>query len=379
MTFSVLLVLLLAAPHAAPPSSSFDDLVSDLAGRIAAALSRTESVHVVIAGDRSSEPAVGVLDISKQLAARGIQVVEAASGATIVRIGCSANLRERVCLAEIKRPDGSQVVAATGPLAREAGPVDPPLVLELRHVFSQPAQILDVAVVGDRLIVLDAASMTLYQRTGGTWQRRRSQAIASSRIWPRDLRGRVRVTGSSVEGFLPGAICRATLESFAVSCADDRQPWPLGIDNAGIASGRNYFTTPEGLGFYGFAPLEPGAGAKSLLVADRSRLVLLDEARRALDPAVGVGEDVVGVTACAPGSFVLVASRAPGGDSRDTLRLFRVVERRLMPAASSLLLSGTLTALWATAGSSTATAIVRDAAFPERYDALQIDVACGRP
>src|SRR5439155_10763078 len=166
--------------------------------------------------------------------------------------------------------------------------------------------------------------------TAGVWQRRRSQAVVSSRVWPRDLRGRLRVTGPSVEAFLPGAICRATLESFTVSCADDRQSWPLGIDNAGIASGRNYFTTPEGLGFYGFAPLDPVAGAKSLLVADRSRLVLLDEARRALEPAVGAGEDVVGVTTCAPGSFVLVASRASGADGRDTLRLFRVVDKRLV-------------------------------------------------
>src|SRR5439155_24615133 len=129
------------------------------------------------------------------------------------------------------------------------------------------------------------------------------------------------------------------------------QPWPIGIDNAGIGSGRNYFTTPEGLAFYGLAALEPTAGAKWLLAADRSRLVLLDEARRALDPAIGSGDDLAGVVTCAPGSFVMVASRAPNTDGRDMLRLFRVVDRRLVPAASSLLLPGALTALWVSPGS----------------------------
>src|SRR5262249_468306 len=163
---------------------------------------------------------------------------------------------ERLCIAEIKRQDAVQVVASTGPLMRDAPAIDAPLVLELRHVFTQSTQILDAATVGDRLILLDATSLTFYQPPRAPWQPRRSKAVATSGIWPPHLRGRLRITGASVEAFLPGTICRATIESFAVSCADDRQPWPLGIDNAGMAAGRNYFTTPEGLGFYGFAPLD---------------------------------------------------------------------------------------------------------------------------
>ena len=179
---------------------------------------------------------------------------------------------------------------------------------------------------------------------------------------------------------MPGVVCRATIESFTVSCADERQPWPLAIDNTGIAAGRNYFTTPEGLAFYGSALLESDAGARWLLVADRSRLVLLDDARRTLEPALGQGDDIAGITACAPGALVLVSSRAPWNGGRDVLGLFHVIDRRLVPAASSLLLPGALTALWAAPGASTATAVVRStlASGIDRYDAVQIDVACGR-
>lgn len=270
------------------------------------------------------------------------------------------------------------MVMATGETGRDtASAAASPLMLEMRHLFSQAAPILDVALVGDRLIVLDAAAMTLYQRAGAVWQKRRSQPTVSSRVWPRDIRGRLHVSGASVEAFLPGAVCRATTDSFTVSCADERQPWPLAIDNTGIAGGRNYFTTPEGLLFYGSALLESDAGGRWLLVAERSRLLLLDESRRALEPALGSGDDIAGVTTCVPGAFVLVSSPASGGEGRDLLRLFRVLERRLVPAASSLLLPGNIAALWAEPGSNTATAVVHDSAS-DRYDALQIGVACGR-
>ena len=373
-----LLVLTLAAPRptAAPPAS-FDDLLPDLIARIATAVAPSDRVQVIAAGDPSLRPTV-----VRGLGGRGIQIAEAAPGVPVVRIACSTNLRERVCSADITKAGSVQTLFATGAFASSGMADAPAATLDMRHVFSQEGPILDVAVIGDRgdrLIVLDPAAMTLYQRAGNAWQKRRSQAIATSRVWPRDMRGRLRIAGPSVEAYLPGVVCRATIDSFSVSCADERQPWPLPIENTGIAAGRNYFTTPEGLTFYAAAPLEPDSGARWLLVGDQTRLMLLDDARRTVDAAIGEADDVAGVAGCDGGAFVLVSSRAAASDGRDVLRLGRIVDRRLVPAAPALVLPGTVAALWPTTApaGATATAIVRDP-VSERYDAIQIEVVCGR-
>src|SRR5439155_9861437 len=281
MPCCALLLLLRAVPLGAVSGSAFDDLLADLAGRIVAAIAPADTVHLVTTGSPPTESYASDRlgrDLAQRLAARGVRIVDSAVPAAVVRVSCSTNLRERVCAADIKRGDQFQTVIASSLLDRTIDSDDAqPLTLDLRHVIGQSAPILDVALAGDRLIVLDPTALTLYERVGTRWVRRRSQPIASSRVWPRDVRGRLRVSGGFVEAFLPGVVCRATLEGFTSSCADERQPWPLAIHNAGIASGRNYFTTPEGLAFFGFAALDTDAGARWLLAADRSRLLLADE------------------------------------------------------------------------------------------------------
>jgi hypothetical protein len=375
----VALGLAVPRPIAAPPSS-FDDLISDLAARIAAVVPSSDRVHVVVAGDGATTPAGVRTAIVQRLTARGFQISEAAAGATVLTVACSTNLRERVCAADVAKAGGArETLFATGPIPSDADADGPAAMLDMRHVFSQRAAILDVALLGDRVIVLDPAAMTMYQRAGYVWQKVRAQPIASSRVWPRDMRGRLRVAGQSIEAYLPGVVCRANLESFVVSCADERQPWPLPVDNTGIAAGRNYFTTPEGLAFYGSAALESDSGARWLLVGDQARLMLLDDGRRPVDAALGEADDVAGVSGCGSGAFVLAGSHTPANDGRDIVRLFRVVERRMIPAAPALVLPGALTAMWSSSFpvSAVATAIVRDP-LSDRYDAIQIEVACGR-
>ena len=376
MTSWLLLLSLLAPPQPAPPAASFDDLLAELAAKVAAMVSSADRVRVAVAADSTADPVVRPWlesDFIRRLEAKGIQA-DTSQATVAIRFACSTNGRERVCAAEVKRGDVIATSIVTGALQNDRVP-EPRVILEIRHVFAQREPILDVAQIGDRLIVLDAEKLALYQRVDGAWQRRRSQAVTSSRVWPRDVRGRLRITGNALEAFLPGAVCRANVDAFAVSCADERQAWPLEIENTGIAAGRNYFTTPEGVAFYGYAALAAGAGAKWLVSAGNSRLVLLDEGHRPIDPPAGAGDDVAGVSACGPGAHALVGAAA--SDGRDAVRLFRIVDRRLIAVASPLVLPGALTTLWATSGATWATAIVRDAEA-ERYDALEINVACDR-
>jgi len=93
----------------------------------------------------------------------------------VVTVGCSTNLRERACLAEVRRADTRQVVSASkADDGRTSGDADPILALEAVPLFAQRAAILDVAPLGDRLLVLDPAAITLYSaqtRGGSEWNR----------------------------------------------------------------------------------------------------------------------------------------------------------------------------------------------------------------
>jgi hypothetical protein len=162
----------------------------------------------------------------------------------------------------------------------------------------------------------------------------------------------------------------------AVTCAERQRPWPIGIENGGLDTVRNHFTTPEGLAFYSAAPLG-GAAEARWLVADRDgALTWLDAARRVLGNAT-FGDDVAGLAAaCGADSALVSVQRAPGADG-DALQMYQAIRRRLVPAGSPLGLAGHVTALWSTSGADAATVVVRDAG-DARYEAFQISIACGR-
>src|SRR5262249_46216399 len=135
-----------------------------------------------------------------------------------------------------------------------------------------------------------------------------SQPIKTSRVWPRDVRGLLRVTGTAFQAFLPGVTCRGTTMPFALGCADESEPWPIGLDNGGGAASRNTFATPEGVAFYEAAPI---AGGGWLIVGDQAVLTFLDPQRRvttrasASDHVAGFGDSCGG-----DASYVITTTRS---------------------------------------------------------------------
>jgi hypothetical protein len=371
-------MLILGLPQPAAPAAT---LPSELAAKIATDVAPATEITLAIAADENEKGSAALRDeLVRTLRARGIRALDRGDGLASVTASCGSNLRERVCLAEIVKPGGDRrVAAATRPHdVDSAADRGAPLSLELRPVFGQRAPILDVALAGDRLLVLDPGALTLYQRGTAGWQRLESRAVTSSRPWPRDMRGRLRLEGTTVDALLPGASCRANVDLSGLSCADDRQPWPLGIDNTGVDASRNFFSTPEGLPFYAAAPLaSDAAGARWVLVDRFGALIFLDATRQMLASA-GTADDIVALGAtCGVGAHVLVASSRAGSDRGDVLRLFRVSERQLIAAAAPLEVPGIVTALWAAPGATIATAVAHDI-DADRYEAFQIAIACDR-
>ena len=273
MAIRLFFVALCLAPLGAQRSASFQDLAPQLAAKIAAALAPGDQVMLTWAADEGDGAALLPVEaeIRRVLAGRGVRVVESGA-ATVLRTGCSISLRERACLAEVRRGEARDLIVVTRPLDT-GGESAMPLSLELIPVFSQPAPILDAAVAGSRLLVLDSDRIAWYQQEAtegerpgvaadraistGRWTLRRAAAITHTRPWPRDVRGRLRADDTDVTAWLPGVTCRGSADLLRLACADERgESWPIGIDNTGIDAARNYFNTPEGLPFFAAAPLD---------------------------------------------------------------------------------------------------------------------------
>jgi hypothetical protein len=354
-----------------------EDMLSELASRLAAIVGPGTPTAVTgpdpaAASDDASVPA----RLAALLAARGVRASAGAGDApAVVTVSCRDNLRERACVAQVDRGGTRTVVVASRPHGAAAREEPPPPVLRLRRVFEQRSPILDAAVLDERLLVLDAASLTLYEEDAQGWQRVHSRLLPPGRTWPRHLRGRLRADDDRVDVFLPGLTCSGPLTSASrLECGEGQRAWPLGLDNTGLDLARNHFTTPDGLPFYAAAPLGAGAGARWLVADPAGTLTMLDAAWQAV-ANVGTADDVAGVVApCDGPAYVVVASHA---DGRDSLGLFQAAARRLVAAGAPVALPGRLTALWGMPGASTATAIVYDPAAG-RYEAFLASVDCRR-
>lgn len=366
-----LALILLAAPLSAQPPLP-PDLLTEFTSAVAARFAPGDSATLV-----SADPELDDVQarLRSTLIARGVTIRRDAA-ATVVRVTCFQNLRERGCAADVEKNGVHEPVVATRPVERSALSL-PVLSIDVQPIIGQRAPILDAAVVGDRLFVLSPDGVTLYRQQAAGWDRATSQPIPVTRPWPRDLRGRLRILAgeATVVALLPGASCRSTLDLPRLTCSDDREPWPLDIPNAGLDGLRNHFTTPEGTPFFNAAALGTGAGAAWLAAAPAGELVFLDDQRRTV-AATASGDDVVALDArCAGESLVLVAS--PRGEDADTIRAFRVSERRLIPRAAPVDWRGQVTALWSDAAHALATAVVRSEGG-RRYDAYHIRLVCDR-
>ena len=343
----VLLLLLAAAAGDAQSTSTFDDLIPELVARIASAV--PPETQVALAVTTNDDPAATVtlqMRLAAQLAARGVRVGNASAPATVA-VGCGRNLRERVCVAQIRSGDRDQLATVTRPFELSSlesrGTL---LALELRPVVSQGVQMLDIAATGDRLLVLDVNAVTLFEQKDGAWREIQSRALPLSRVWPRDPRGLVRVESGHFEIFVPGGSCAGRSDSLEMSCADGDQPWPIGAANRGLEPGRNYFRASDGGIFYNAAPL-----------------------------GAAVNDDAIELTThCTAGTYVVGVSRN-ASDGRDVLQLSRVTDGRLVQTASPVVLNGVLTALWPQADKTSAVVITHDVTAG-RYDAFHAVISC---
>ena len=315
------------------------------------------------------------------LAARNLRPAPRADANTHVLVTCVETIQGRQCAAEIARAGTTAVLFAARPPLNDggAGETRALVALTVQPVLAQRTPMLDVVELESQLmLVLDVDAVTLLEHTAAGWRPKDAKPLDRVVSWPRDVRGRLVVVGNGFEAFLPGRSCRGTLDPFDLACSDGRAPWPLGIENDGLADGRNFFTSPRVPPFYSVAPVsQPGESAWLVSAVDGG-LRLVDSRFHVVGSFAGRGDDVVGLSGecVADQPTVLVGQESPDGGG-GSVRAFELGNGHLVPLANPVSLPGELLALWPARAGSAALAVVHNLGL-DRYEAFLVRLSCAR-
>jgi len=389
---AVFCALLFFIPPGAHAAEDLNGAAHELARRTAAFAGSGEPVSVEYRnasslGSAEFGQARGAFEAALQQA--GLRVSDVAPVAEL-RLTLSENQSQYSLVEEARKGGERQVWIAAWKRAEPAAAASPGMALDRKLVWEQEEQILDVAFPAAGMLVLSPSQVTLYARRNGSWEFRRAVPLAPGKPWPRDLRGRLRVSGATFQAFLPGMVCGGAAEpSLSIDCRPGDEPWVLESGSratllANFTATRNHFdgrvATQTGLRktiapFYSAASVEEQGRPLWLLAMVDGRTQIFDAW---LDPVGAIaswGSDIAGTEASCGGGAQALATRPGDAGEPDAIQAFAIVNRAAAPLTAPVEFAGPVTALWPSSATS-ALAVARDP-LTGRYAAYVITVVCG--
>jgi hypothetical protein len=307
---------------------TLDDAVRSLAKNVSTRLRANEVAHVT-ARNLSSMSAGEVSRASATLD-RALRRRVRNPAAVEVAFTVSENLKGYLLVAEIH----GVVEMVSFHLDPPAPPVRSAVVIEKRIVWEQDVPILDLAVMGDQMLVLDTTGVTRYERRTGKWEKVELAPTAVAAV--RDPRGRLEVTGDSLAAYLPGGTCRGTWKPVELRCEAGTSEFMLDQHAVHFAPARNTLEAAEW----------PAGGFETW------------------------GSDFAPIESSCAGHRV-AASGTGAWDAADFVALYDVVSGAAVRVSDAVEFPGPVTALWPSL------AVVRNLSTG-RYEAYSLTVDCGR-
>lgn len=320
--------------------------------------------------------------IRQEFSARGTQLVNSESAQADVLITFSQNQSGWLWVAQMGHTPAQQIVMVAVPAAQVSlASTTPTIVLQKQLLWSQNGRepLLDFAILskGNKLLALDASSVSLYQRQQSRWDLEQSQPIARSKPWPRDLRGRLIVRSDrKFDAFLPGKHCSGAADpGVSLECHDSDDPWPLGGDLRGFFGGRDFFTgvIADSRGSENVPPFFSAATLGGITVFAETDGSLRDLEGHSL--SIQSGSDVAGVKNGCGRGWQLLATGTGDRSEADWIRAAETSSADARWVSDPIQFPGSITALWSTTDSDGAAAVIRNVSNGN-YEAYAISITC---
>jgi hypothetical protein len=263
----------------------------------------------------------------------------------------------------------------------------PALTLRKRSVWQQDSPILDFFEDHQNLVVLEPDQVSLYVNDSGQWRGRYTLFINHLQSWPRDLRGRLKVSNGQITAFLPGTLCTGPLSPPSLDCRASDDPWQLdqGQLVAFYSPRRNFFNgilAGAGAG----ASVIPFFSAASWSSGDQRQWLFTGTDGRArfyqgdLSTPAAVfnawGSNLAYVHSNCGSGWQLLISAPSDTSLPDSLQAVEIVGRAAQPGSAPIDVAGTVLALWPSGNSNDSANAVIYSPSSGKYEAVVLTVTC---
>lgn len=287
------------------------------------------------------------------------------------------NGNRKVVMQKVARP--AHVVAARAPM----------LTIRKNAVWQQDSPILDFFEDSHTLALLDPDQVSIYSSDSGQWRLRYVLGITHSHPWPRDVRGRLLISGLQVTAFLPGTRCSGSMSPPSLDCRASDDPWPVDQGNvvAFYSSRRNFFSGllsgPSAgasvVPFFSAAALQTGDTRQWLFSGTdgRTRLYQYDLSAPAAIFS-GWGSNMAAVHSNCGSGWQALVSAPTDSVKPDQLQAMEVLGREALPVSATIDLAGPVQALWTAGKNSEVVNGVLQSPATGKYEAFTLSVNCSR-
>ena len=318
----------------------------------------------------------------------GLRLVKADIALAEIDITFSEDWESYVWVAEIKQGQGSQVVIKNIPRPQKPAASHTPMIsIRKILIWQQDTAILDFHSEDDNLVVLEPSQLSLYGKDGNTWHAKQTLAISHDHPWPRDLRGRLEVSGFQISVFLPGTFCNGTTTPPAIQCRASDDPWQ--IDQGALAAfyspTRNFFTgvlagrtAGESVPPFFSAALTQNGSPRLAAFAGTDGRTRIFQNNNLTTAAIIVndwGSNLTAVHAGCGNGWQVLATAPIDLNRADSVQAFEIEGHQQVPVSPSLDMGGPVLAFWPGEKSHTSHAIVQSLTTG-KYEAWDLAVTC---
>jgi hypothetical protein len=299
------------------------------------------------------------------LAKRGARV-GTSDGDVLIRVSLSSDVRSRLWVAQFTNgvDPATEIEAFALPPELSFSPTTA-FALRKQLLFQQRTPVLDFALLGQGvdvntpLLVVTREQIGVFLFRNGRWEPQGSYLPVEFRRFPRDVIGRLNVTGSNFETNVANVKCSGSSADLSKTSCISSIGWGFGVLGGSpltgnYVTGRNWFEMLEDVDkltkpftFFSVAEfLREGKPAWIAVGADRKLYVGMNGTHESFDGPTNWGSQLASLRSPCSEAPYLLSTAAGDYNAEDRVQAYRLTGNGFVTAGSATVFEGPVQAMW---------------------------------